>query len=61
MWVRTVIGVILCIAGAVWILQGINVIHGSTMSGHGGYGVLGAVVLVLGVLLVGVARRRLHR
>ncbi|MCU1363008.1 MAG: hypothetical protein JWM55_836 [Acidimicrobiaceae bacterium] len=61
MWVRAVIGVILCIAGVVWILQGVNVIHGSTMSGHGGYAALGAVVLVLGVLLLEVARRRLHR
>jgi hypothetical protein len=44
--------------GVVWILQGANVLHGSGMSGHGGYAVLGAVVFVLGALLLGAAWRR---
>ena len=59
MWIRTVIGVICCVVGVVWIAQGTNVMHGSGMSGHGGYAVLGAVVLVLGlVILEGTRRRR---
>lgn len=59
MWIRGIIGTLLCLAGIVWILQGLNVLHGSMMSGHGGYAVLGAVVLVLGVaLLAGAWRRR---
>jgi uncharacterized membrane protein HdeD (DUF308 family) len=58
-WIRGIIGTLLCLAGIVWILQGLNVLHGSMMSGHGGYAVLGAVVLVLGVaLLAGAWRRR---
>lgn len=55
---RAIIGVILCLVGVVWILQGANVLHGSGMSGHGGYAVLGAVVFVLGALLLGAAWRR---
>jgi drug/metabolite transporter (DMT)-like permease len=57
MWVRAIIGVVLIIVGIVWILQGANVMHGSGMSGHGGYAVLGAVVLLLGAALVGWAWR----
>ncbi len=61
MWTRAIIGLILCVVGVVWILQGANVIHGSGMSGHGGYAVLGAVVFVLGALLLGAAWRRRTR
>jgi drug/metabolite transporter (DMT)-like permease len=57
MWVRGIIGAVLIIAGVVWILQGANVMHGSSMSGHGGYAVLGAVVFILGAALVGWAWR----
>jgi hypothetical protein len=57
-WIRGIIGTLLCLAGIVWILQGVNVLHGSMMSGRGGYAVLGAVVLVLGVSLLGWAWRR---
>jgi hypothetical protein len=48
-WIRGIIGTLLCLTGVVWILQGLNVLHGSMMSGDGGYAVLGAVVMVLGV------------
>jgi hypothetical protein len=38
MWVRGVIGIVLCAVGTVWILQGTKVIHGSGMSGQGKWG-----------------------
>jgi hypothetical protein len=57
-WIRGIIGTLLCLAGVVWILQGVNVLHGSMMSGHGGYAVLGAVALVLGAGLLGWNWRR---
>jgi hypothetical protein len=57
-WIRGIIGALLCLAGIVWILQGVNVLHGSMMSGRGGYAVLGAGVLVLGVFLLAWAWRR---
>jgi hypothetical protein len=57
-WSRGIIGTLLCLAGIVWILQGLNVLHGSMMSGRGGYAVLGAVVLALGVALLGWGVRR---
>jgi hypothetical protein len=57
MWVRGIIGAVLIIVGIVWILQGANVMHGSGMSGHGGYAVLGAAVFILGAALLGWAWR----
>jgi len=56
-WVRGVIGVVLCLAGAVWVAQGTDAMHGSAMSGHGGYAVLGVVVIVIGLLLLVWANR----
>lgn len=42
--------------GAVWIGQGTNHIHGSFMTGHRSYAVLGGVLVALGVVsLVGFA------
>jgi hypothetical protein len=58
-WLRVVGGVVLILVGGVWILQGVNVIGGSGMSGHGQYAVLGAVVALIGVaLLIWAARTR---
>jgi hypothetical protein len=52
-WTRGVIGIVLCLAGLVWILQGTNVLRGSKlMSGHGQYAVLGVVVLAVGTVLL---------
>ena len=52
MWVRGIAGVVLCLIGAVWIGQGTDAVHGSRMSGHGQYTVLGVVCVVLGALLL---------
>ena len=57
-WVLTVVGVFLILIGIVWILQGINALPGSYMSGKIGYSVLGIVVDVVGILLVLFAQRR---
>jgi uncharacterized membrane protein HdeD (DUF308 family) len=61
MWVRAIIGVILCVTGIVWIAQGLNLIRGSGMSGHGVYAILGAVALIIGAFLLSRAwRLRTH-
>jgi hypothetical protein len=46
------------LVGIVFIGQGVNVIHGSSMSGHGGYAALGAVLVVIGLALIAWAWRR---
>jgi hypothetical protein len=60
--VRIVVGAVLCLAGLVWILQGTNLLHGSGMSGHGEWAVYGAILFVVGALVLGWAwRLRNHR
>jgi hypothetical protein len=51
-WVRAIGGVVLTLIGLVWILQGLNVIGGSGMSGHGQYAVLGIIVALIGIWLL---------
>ncbi|MGC2169710.1 MAG: hypothetical protein WA580_11465 [Acidimicrobiales bacterium] len=58
MWSRIIIGTLLVLTGVVWILQGAGVLHGSMMSGHSGYAVLGAAVLVVGTVVLAWTWRR---
>ena len=60
MWARGIAGVVACLVGAVWILQGTNVLHGSGMSGQGQWAVIGAAVLAIGLALLASAWRT-HR
>jgi protein-S-isoprenylcysteine O-methyltransferase Ste14 len=60
--ILAIVGALAVLVGVVFIGQGVNVIHGSSMSGHGGYAGLGAVLLVIGLgLLIWVWRLRGHR
>jgi len=52
MWTRGIIGVVLCLAGIVWIGQGANLIGGSFMSGQGLWLGIGGVCLVVGLALL---------
>jgi hypothetical protein len=57
-WVLNILGVLLVLIGAVWILQGVNVLLGSMMSGHIQYTLLGVIVGIIGIGLVVFANRR---
>lgn len=59
-WVLIVVGALLSAVGIVWMLQGLNVLGGSVMSGSSLWAVIGPIVLVIGLVLVavGIARRR---
>jgi len=50
--VSVVVGLLLIVVGVIWILQGINVLPGSFMSGRPGYAVLGLVVTIVGLVIV---------
>ena len=52
-----VVGVILMLAGAVWFLQGINVLPGSFMTGQTQWAIYGGITFVIGVLAMYLARR----
>lgn len=64
MWIRGIAGAVLCLIGAVWILQGTDALGGSGMSGHGQWAVIGAVLVLIGLALLAWAwrvRRGLQR
>ena len=50
--VRLIIGALLVLIGAVWILQGVGLLKGSFMTGEAVWAVIGAVCLVIGVALL---------
>jgi hypothetical protein len=52
MLVRAIGGLVLCVLGATWIAQGSGAMSGSSMSGHGQYAALGAVVALVGLYLL---------
>jgi hypothetical protein len=51
------IGILLLLLGCVWIMQGINVLPGSVMSGQKVWVTRGAIVVVLSIALVWANRR----
>lgn len=55
--VFNVAGALAVLMGAVWFLQGINILPGSFMTGQPRWAVYGAITVVLGVLLLVRANR----
>jgi hypothetical protein len=53
-----IVGGLLLIFGAVWFLQGINVLPGSFMTGQIRWAVYGGIAVAAGVALLFVANRR---
>jgi hypothetical protein len=60
-WVSVVIGVLLVLAGAVWALQGFDVLGGSAMSGKSMWAVIGPIVAVVGLVLLVMGGRWVRR
>ena len=54
-----VVGVLCLLVGCIWILQGINVLPGSFMSGHTKWSLYGGLVMIVGIALL--VRRRKNR
>ena len=46
--VAKVLGIVLMLVGVVWILQGINILPGSFMTGQIQWAVFGAIAIVVG-------------
>lgn len=56
--VRVVLGILLVVIGAVWTLQGLDVLGGSVMSGVTLWAVVGPFVALVGVAVAISGRRR---
>ena len=52
------IGVLLFLPGAVFFLQGVNVLPGSSMTGQSFWAVVGAILVVVGAALFFIGLRR---
>jgi len=48
LWI--VIGLLAVVAGAIWTLQGLDVLGGSAMSGDSTWAIVGPIVAVLGMI-----------
>ncbi len=55
-----VVAVLLLLVGAVWFLQGINVLPGSFMTGQTQWAINGGIAFVIGLALL-IGARRLRR
>jgi len=53
-----IIGGLLILSGAVWFLQGINILPGSFMSGDPQWSINGAIAIVIGIGLILFGKRR---
>lgn len=53
-----VLGVLCLLAGCVWVLQGINILPGSFMTGQTKWAIYGAVLIVVGIAMLTSANRR---
>jgi hypothetical protein len=51
-WIKGIVGVVFLAFGALWMLQGLNVVQGSFMSGQTMWLVIGIVLVLLGVCLL---------
>ena len=54
---RMVIGVLLCLVGALWFGQGVGWVGGSFMSGQAVWAVIGVIAILFGITLLRGARR----
>jgi uncharacterized membrane protein HdeD (DUF308 family) len=52
-----ILGGLLALIGVVWILQGVNILPGSFMTGQTKWAIYGAIALVAGCVLLVYARR----
>ena len=53
-----VLGILCLLAGCVWLLQGINILPGSFMTGQTKWAIYGALMAVVGIALLISGRRR---
>ena len=57
-WVMLIVGVLLDLLGSIWMLQGLNILPGSFMTGQPFWAGAGLVAVVVGMVLVILAMRR---
>jgi hypothetical protein len=59
-WILNIVGALMILTGGVWGFQGVGVLPGSFMSGQLMWLIIGAIVFVVGVVLLVAANRPRH-
>lgn len=57
-FILNIVGILFILTGLVWILQGINILPGSFMTGQIQYAVYGLIAAVIGIGMLIFANRR---
>ncbi|HEY2812878.1 MAG TPA: hypothetical protein VGJ03_05405 [Acidimicrobiales bacterium] len=52
MRIRRIVAVLCFVVGVIWILQGVDLLGGSSMTGHGIWAVFGTLLIIVGVALL---------
>ncbi len=56
--ILTIVGVLAVIIGGIWVLQGVNILPGSFMTGHMQWAYRGAGLMLVGAIAIWFSRRR---
>ena len=56
--ILTILGVLLILFGGVWILQGINVLPGSFMTGQIQWAIYGGIAVIAGIVLIALVNKK---
>jgi uncharacterized membrane protein len=56
--VLLMVGIVLDVIGAVWLLQGVNILPGSFMTGQMFWAYTGGIVMIVGMAVTAFAMRR---
>jgi hypothetical protein len=59
--VLNIVGVLMLLLGSIWVLQGMNVLLGSSMSGQSRWALRGAMLIVAGIVALFWANLKRHR
>ena len=57
-WALIVVGILMDLMGTVWMLQGLNILPGSFMTGDPRWALIGAVLVAVGIVVAWTALRR---
>jgi hypothetical protein len=60
-WLPMVLGLLALVLGAVWTLQGLDVLSDSKMSGVTAFAIIGPILAIVGVVLIVVGMRIRNR
>jgi hypothetical protein len=53
-----IVGIVLILLGGLWTLQGVGILGGSVMTGQTFWAIVGAILLIAGIVLCGIGLRR---